>query len=56
MRELDLEVETLEKPLYVSSPLRARVSVDQIGVDPKKQFFLIILFFYFFIFLLFFLI
>ena len=28
VRELGLEVETLEKPLYVSSPLRTRVSVD----------------------------
>ena len=30
MRELVLEVETLEEPLYVSSPLGARVSVDLI--------------------------
>ena len=30
VRELGLEVETLEKPLYVSSPLRTRVSVDMI--------------------------
>ena len=30
MQELGLEVETLEKPLYVSSPLRTRVSVDLI--------------------------
>ena len=30
VRELGLEVETLEKPLYVSSPLGTRVSVDQI--------------------------
>ena len=30
MRELGLEVETLEKPLYVSSPLGTRVSVDMI--------------------------
>ena len=28
VRELGLEVKTLEEPLYVSSPLRARVSVD----------------------------
>ena len=28
--ELGLEVETLEKPLYVSSPLGTRVSVDLI--------------------------
>ena len=30
VRELCLEVETLEDPLYVSSTLRARVSVDMI--------------------------
>ena len=30
MRELGLEVETLEKPLYVSSPIGTRVSVDLI--------------------------
>ena len=30
MRELGLEVETLEKPLYVSSPLGTRLSVDLI--------------------------
>ena len=30
VRELGLEVETLEKPLYVSSPLGTRVRVDQI--------------------------
>ena len=30
VRELGLEVETLEKPLYVSSPLGTRVSVDLI--------------------------
>ena len=30
MRELGLEVETLENPLYVSSPLETRVSVDMI--------------------------
>ena len=30
VRELGLEVETLEEPLYVSSPLGARVSVDLI--------------------------
>ena len=30
MRELGLEVETLEKPLYVSSPLGIRVSIDMI--------------------------
>ena len=30
MKDLGLEVETLEKPLHVSSPLGTRVSVDQI--------------------------
>ena len=30
VRELGLEVETLEEPLYVSSPLETRVSVDLI--------------------------
>ena len=30
MKDLGLEVKTLEEPLHVSSPLRARVSVDQI--------------------------
>ena len=30
VRELGLEVETLEKPLYVSSPLETRVSIDMI--------------------------
>ena len=30
VRELGLEVKTLENPLYVSSPLRTRVSVDLI--------------------------
>ena len=30
MRELGLEVETLEKPLHVSSPIGTRVSVDLI--------------------------
>ena len=30
MEDLGLEVETLEEPLHVSSPLGARVSVDQI--------------------------
>ena len=30
MRELSLEVETLEEPLYVSSPLGTRVSIDMI--------------------------
>ena len=30
MKTLDLEVETLEEPLYVSSPLGTRVSIDLI--------------------------
>ena len=30
VRELGLEVETLEEPLYVSSPLGARMSIDLI--------------------------
>ena len=30
VRELGLEVETLEEPLYVSSPLGTRVSIDLI--------------------------
>ena len=30
MEDLGLEVETLEEPLHVSSPLGARVSVDKI--------------------------
>ena len=30
VEELSLEVETLEKPLYVSSPLGTRVRIDQI--------------------------
>ena len=30
VKELGLEVETLEKPLHVSSPLGTRVSVDLI--------------------------
>ena len=30
MRDLGLEVETLEEPLHVSSPLGTRVRVDQI--------------------------
>ena len=30
VRELGLEVKTLEKPLYVSSPVGTRVSVDMI--------------------------
>ena len=30
MEDLDLEVETLEEPLHVSSPLGIRVNVDHI--------------------------
>ena len=30
MKDLGLEVETLEEPLHVSSSLRTRVNVDQI--------------------------
>ena len=30
MKDLGLEVETLENPLHVSSPLGTRVNVDQI--------------------------
>ena len=33
MRDLGLEVETLEEPLHVSSPLGTRVRVDQICWD-----------------------
>ena len=33
MDVLDLEVETLDKPLYVSSPLGTRVRIDQICRD-----------------------
>ena len=33
MKGLGLEVETLEKSLYVNSSLGTRVSVDQIGRD-----------------------
>ena len=37
MKELSLEVETLEKPLYVSSPLGTRVSVDMICRDCELE-------------------
>ena len=30
MKDLSLEIETLEKPLYMSSPLGTRVNVDKI--------------------------
>ena len=33
MEDLGLDVETLEEPLHVSSPLGTRVSVDQICQD-----------------------
>ena len=33
MKNLDIEVETLEKPLYLNSPLGTRVSVDKICWD-----------------------
>ena len=33
MKDLGLEVETLEKPMHVSSPLGTRVSVDLICRD-----------------------
>ena len=37
VKELGLEVETLEKPLHVSSPLRTRVRVDQICWDCELE-------------------
>ena len=37
VKELGLEVETLEKPLHVSSPLRIRVRVDQICRDCELE-------------------
>ena len=37
VRELGLEVETLEKPLYVSSPLGTRASVDLICRDCELE-------------------
>ena len=37
MKDLSLEVETLEKPLYVNSPLGTRVSVDQIYQDCELE-------------------
>ena len=43
MRELGLEVETLEKPLYMSSPLGTRVSVDLICWCCKLEIFGILL-------------
>ena len=37
MKELGLEVETLEEPLHVSSPLGTRVSVDKICQDCELE-------------------
>ena len=37
VRELSLEVETLEKPLYVSSPLGTRVRVDLMCRDCELE-------------------
>ena len=37
VKELSLEVETLEKPLYVSYPLRTRVRVDHICQDCELE-------------------
>ena len=37
LKDLGLEVETLEKSLHVSSPLRTRVRVDQICQDCELE-------------------
>ena len=37
MKELGLMVETLEKPLHVSSPLRTRVRIDKICRDCELE-------------------
>ena len=37
MKDLGLEVETLEEPLHVSSPLGTRVRVDQICRDCELE-------------------
>ena len=37
MKSLGLEVETLENPLYVNSPLGTRVSVDHICWDGELE-------------------
>ena len=37
MKDLRLEVETLEEPLHVSYPLGAKVNVDQICQDCKLE-------------------
>ena len=39
MKGLGLDVKTLEKPLYVNSPLRIRMSVDQIGQERFQGFY-----------------
>ena len=41
---MGLEVETLEKPLYMNSPLGTRVSVDQICRDCQSEILGILLF------------
>ena len=43
MKELGLEVETLEKPLHVSSPLGTRVRVDMICRDCELEIFGVLL-------------
>ena len=43
MEELGLEVETLEKPLYVNSPLGTRVSVQRMCRNCELDIFGIIL-------------
>ena len=43
VRELGLEVETLEEPLYVSSPLGTRVSIDLICQGCELEIFGILL-------------
>ena len=37
MKDLGLEVETLEEQLHVSSPLGTRVNVDQICLDCELE-------------------
>ena len=37
MKDLGLEVETLEEPLHVSSPLGTRVRIDQICWDCELE-------------------
>ena len=43
VKELGLEVETLEKSLHVSSPIGTRVSVDMICRDCELEIFRILL-------------